>query len=409
MTRKRESARERLLAWCANDTKIHHPYAEGYNVHDDIREVLASPPDGPGHASPSRRDSYDELSDVLGCDPMDSHAGRVERARRLAALPGESKQAPPEGVRQAVFEVLTDFLGTGADDNARRAMERLWSRGLLRDKPPSPGEVRAPAVVRVVAEMERESKNNKYIWDRATLQALRKRLDVLPVCCPKCRESYKKGREDERVALEVCAGLDPGSLRALRAAPPLPDEVREAVEAIEEQLGENALYNLDALVRTLIRAVQAGQFEALTAEGMENRRKIHDGLRSQRGEAEPPARANPSDVLQVIDEVMSTLDDVSRFLSDCRGNEPASLFDEEARKLIRCRERLASLPASDVEKAKQGDQYRQVAEAAAKQARREVLARLKLRANTYSGWVKDVVKVKHIDDELAKLEEESSP
>lgn len=32
-----------------------------------------------------RRDLYDELADALGCDAMDSHEGRLQRARRLAA------------------------------------------------------------------------------------------------------------------------------------------------------------------------------------------------------------------------------------------------------------------------------------------------------------------------------------
>lgn len=33
-----------------------------------------------------RQDLYDQLADALGCDDMDSHAGRCDRARRLRAL-----------------------------------------------------------------------------------------------------------------------------------------------------------------------------------------------------------------------------------------------------------------------------------------------------------------------------------
>ena len=37
-------------------------------------------------SSQHRSDLYSEISDVLGCDPMDSHAGRLYRAAKARKL-----------------------------------------------------------------------------------------------------------------------------------------------------------------------------------------------------------------------------------------------------------------------------------------------------------------------------------
>src|SRR5271155_4251894 len=37
-----------------------------------------------GDVAMSKRDYYSELADALGCDPMDSHGGRLAQARRSA-------------------------------------------------------------------------------------------------------------------------------------------------------------------------------------------------------------------------------------------------------------------------------------------------------------------------------------
>jgi hypothetical protein len=84
-----------------------HAYADGWN---ECREAFlhpAQPASQPPYQSPtdsagigssqqgdSRRDLYSELAEALGCDAMDSHESRVNRARRLSG-----PQAHPTGDR----------------------------------------------------------------------------------------------------------------------------------------------------------------------------------------------------------------------------------------------------------------------------------------------------------------------
>ncbi len=59
-----------------------------------------------------QQDAYTELSDALGCDYMDSHEGRLARARRLVA----KQQGPGEAVADAVawFHAACDLFGIGS-------------------------------------------------------------------------------------------------------------------------------------------------------------------------------------------------------------------------------------------------------------------------------------------------------
>jgi len=68
-------------------------------------------------------DRYSELADALGCDSMDSHAARIERARRLAAHP--PSQSPREPLSERVAELEAAMLYV--KNNAGRG-DLVWEK-----------------------------------------------------------------------------------------------------------------------------------------------------------------------------------------------------------------------------------------------------------------------------------------
>ena len=68
-------------------------------------------------------DRYSELADALGCDSMDSHAARIERARRLAAHP--PSQPPREPLSERVAELEAAMLYV--KNNAGRG-DLVWEK-----------------------------------------------------------------------------------------------------------------------------------------------------------------------------------------------------------------------------------------------------------------------------------------